>query len=897
MAESNRLRWTYPSENMDPWYDAFAAFVNAVDASVYTTREDRSSLLMSVATVSFTISGIDGTLAWNAPIELLSPIAGFVLSVSPGSVTLRDGDVLYMQVVRGPTSNVVVSFAVARAVPNTDDCVLMAIRRGATVYWRDGKVLNDGESLVLFATNGGGGGGGGGLPVGTDGGVLAYSGTWGSTAAGTPGQVLRSTGAGVPVWGTLTAASVGAVAAPSPLAYGALYYSVADTAWKFAEPSIARVPLRGNADGATLAFDADVAPLTQRAIDGLGTAVTVCATLTHDLNAGGSGDGIGARTLVRNRNSVGALVDTAAIDGVFTTVAEGSEAGVLDLRVRSGGTLGRVARFKPNGIRLDWAARSLTVLDGGGTTEVDIFRVDGSNYWVYGTTDATNSGGPILLAPAAGEIILRRGATDHLAVQGSGSMLVGHLSYPTTLRGSRLVFSAPVTVHDTANNSASIAAVFAHTLSSGTPSAGIGVRTTYDTYNNGFTTVTAAATDAVLTQVSSGFEQGAFDMYAMASGALTRIVRIASSGLRLDWTRALTILNSIGSTALDIFRVVGGTNWTFGSSDGTNVNSTVLLAPSGGSIYLRKNSTDHLMIDSAGALWLGTLSFPTTISGSRIVLSGPITVRDTSTNAASVAATFAHTLSSGTAAAGIAARTAYAAQNASGTQVDVAYVDGILTTATAGSEVGALAFYSRTGGSLAERMRIHGAGGVTVGTNLSLSSGLGIANAAYLYAANSTNTSWFGIASVNSGGVLFLGDTNNTGIIAVVGATASYSISAAGGSRCTWFGYLTAASGTQIAQDLTPAIQQTGTAGWTGLRVAPSFSSEGSGVKRAFTYVYSGTERFGINELGRIINGNSANEATSATAGANGDVPGQVVGYLLFQDSTGVTRKIPYYAN
>ena len=158
MAESSRLRWPYPSQYTDPWYEPFQALVEAMDASVYTTREDRSSLLMSTATVTFNVSGVSGVLTWDAPIELLSPLTGFLLSVSAGTVSLLDGELLYMQVVRAPTVSAVVSFNVARAVPNTDDCLLMAIRRGGTVYWRDGKVINNGESLQLFSTGGGGGG-------------------------------------------------------------------------------------------------------------------------------------------------------------------------------------------------------------------------------------------------------------------------------------------------------------------------------------------------------------------------------------------------------------------------------------------------------------------------------------------------------------------------------------------------------------------------------------------------------------------------------------------------------------------------------------------------------------------------------------------------------------------
>lgn len=368
-------------------------------------------------------------------------------------------------------------------------------------------------------------------------------------------------------------------------------------------------------------------------------------------------------------------------------------------------------------------------------------------------------------------------------------------------------------------------------------------------------------------------------------------------GLARNTTR-IVFRNAANTAWLDLIGLDGSNYVSVGTTDATESGGVILLSPLSGELILRRGSTDHLAVQSSGAMLVGITTQPTTLRGSRLAFGGPVAVHDANASSVVNAITIAHTLSSGAGAAGIGARATLAAHNSSNVLTDAAAIDGVLTTATAGSEVGALAISTRTGGgALTERMRVHGAGGVTVGTTLGLTSGFGIANSAYLYAANAANSAWFGIASVNSGGVLFLGDTNNTGIITVVGATASFSISAAGGSRATWFGYLTASSGTQIAQDLTPAIQQTGTAGWTGLRIAPSFSSEGSGTKRAISYVYSGTERFAVTDLGRIVNGNSANEATTATAGTNGALPAQVAGYLIIQDSAGNARKIPYYAN
>ena len=542
---------------------------------------------------------------------------------------------------------------------------------------------------------------------GVNGAVMIYSGgAWGNSGAGTSGQVLTSNGSAAPTWQDASGGGIPDMVHDT----GDIITGIGPGGWQV---------LGAGSDGTVLcmqggepAWLSQVGPLSLIATDNIVNGVTVAGSVTHSLSSGIPLNGIGVRFVGYVPNSSSVPKAASSIDSVLTEVNAGNETGVMDLRVWGSAQLLRIVRLSASGMRLDWAARSITVLDNGGSTELDIFRVDGSNYWVYGSSNGTYSGGSVLQAPASGDILLKRGSTNHFAVQSSGITFVGASSTQTTLQGTRIVLSGAITAHDTTANAVSLAATIAHTLSSGTPAAGIGVRVAYATYNSGSTSVNAAATDALLTQVSSGSESGALDVYVMNAGSLTRTYRVTPSSLRLDWTKALTIINSIGSTELDIFRAVGGTNWTYGSSDGANVSSTVLLAPSGGSLYLRKGSTDHLTVNSSGNLWLGTLSFVTTISGSRILLSGPVTVNDTNTNAASVAATFAHTLSSGTAAAGIAVRTSYAAQNASGTQVDAAAIDGVLTTATAGSEVGTLDLYVRSGGALVRFARFTPGGNV-----------------------------------------------------------------------------------------------------------------------------------------------------------------------------------------
>lgn len=232
----------------------------------------------------------------------------------------------------------------------------------------------------------------------------------------------------------------------------------------------------------------------------------------------------------------------------------------------------------------------------------------------------------------------------------------------------------------------------------------------------------------------------------------------------------------------------------------------------------------------------------------------PLTQRaiDGASSAVSVCATIAHDLSTGGGAAGIGARCVLRARNSESALTDAAAIDGVLTTATGGAEVGALAISTRTGGALTERLRVHGAGGVTVGTTASLTSGVGLSNTGALWGRNAADSAWQSLIAVTSG-VVVVGDTNNAGVVVKVGAFSVYQISTAGVNGFTYRGYLTASSGAEQHLKLSAPIAQTGTAGWTLLDLSPTLTTQGSGTKRAISYSVSSSERFGIDENGCVV--------------------------------------------
>lgn len=221
--------------------------------------------------------------------------------------------------------------------------------------------------------------GGGSLPSGTNGGVLAHaSGSWASTGAGTAGQPLLSNGAGAPAYGAQTV------------------------------------------------------PLTQRALDTAAAAPSVCAVLSHELSSGTAASGIGARCEFRTTNAANDLAPIAAIDAVATVTTADAEVGVLDVWLANG-----AGAIDTRALRIG----TTTLSTYTGAAWVPLFARTGGE-WIYGSSDASNGGNAVLLAPGSGAgIYLRRGATNHLFINSAGSLVVGTTANTTAIQGTSVTLA------------------------------------------------------------------------------------------------------------------------------------------------------------------------------------------------------------------------------------------------------------------------------------------------------------------------------------------------------------------------------------------------------------------------------------------------------------------------
>jgi len=148
MPNTNKMQWSYPARDDDPWYEKIEQLTIAQDSSGYASREDRHLAFSGGGVVAF--NATTGVVSWDTAIEILSPIAGFKISMIASSFVLLDGQVAYINLVRSPTRNISTTPTVAGTAPNTDDAFTLCMRNGDAVYWANGSRISDGESKALF---------------------------------------------------------------------------------------------------------------------------------------------------------------------------------------------------------------------------------------------------------------------------------------------------------------------------------------------------------------------------------------------------------------------------------------------------------------------------------------------------------------------------------------------------------------------------------------------------------------------------------------------------------------------------------------------------------------------------------------------------------------------------
>jgi len=160
------MKWPYPGEGVDPWYDAFESMVRAQDGSVLALNDAKNIILSGGGTISWNAG--TGVVAWTLPIQLNSALSGFIETIPAGSLYVpNDGDYGYVRFVPSPQQNVELVIRAADVLPGSDVDRVFALfrRRQNKLYWRNGGVLSSGESAAIIDDGPGGGSGGGSLEI------------------------------------------------------------------------------------------------------------------------------------------------------------------------------------------------------------------------------------------------------------------------------------------------------------------------------------------------------------------------------------------------------------------------------------------------------------------------------------------------------------------------------------------------------------------------------------------------------------------------------------------------------------------------------------------------------------------------------------------------------------
>ncbi len=143
------MGWPAPTQDSDPWFDRFKSLVFAVDSSFFASREDHELIVTGCA--EFTFDATTDSLSWAGIQNFVSPFSGFGNALSAGSATMREGEVLFVNLSRAPTATAPTAAATLAIVPNTDDAFALCIRCQNEVYFRTGAKLSDGETINILA--------------------------------------------------------------------------------------------------------------------------------------------------------------------------------------------------------------------------------------------------------------------------------------------------------------------------------------------------------------------------------------------------------------------------------------------------------------------------------------------------------------------------------------------------------------------------------------------------------------------------------------------------------------------------------------------------------------------------------------------------------------------------
>lgn len=128
MPNTKFWNWTYPEDNEEPYFEKEEGFKTSTDSAVYSILNTASNIIIPPATISW--DSMTKVLSWTGQFEIPLMSIGYSLLIPFGpdgltaSVTMNDGDRLYVVVPNTASGNVSTNLKIAVGKVTTEEGVI-----------------------------------------------------------------------------------------------------------------------------------------------------------------------------------------------------------------------------------------------------------------------------------------------------------------------------------------------------------------------------------------------------------------------------------------------------------------------------------------------------------------------------------------------------------------------------------------------------------------------------------------------------------------------------------------------------------------------------------------------------------------------------------------------------
>lgn len=149
MPSTSRMSIPFPSQFAEEWYATWQSMMSAIDSHHFAAFEDRNFFVLGGGVWTFNAS--TGVVSWDDSLVFSTPSTGNPQTLLAASDTIEDGEMLTVDLSRGSSAPTTLAAGVETVISPNGATVALCIRYGNAIYFRNGMVISDGESLAVFS--------------------------------------------------------------------------------------------------------------------------------------------------------------------------------------------------------------------------------------------------------------------------------------------------------------------------------------------------------------------------------------------------------------------------------------------------------------------------------------------------------------------------------------------------------------------------------------------------------------------------------------------------------------------------------------------------------------------------------------------------------------------------